>query len=272
MVEGLEANLYNHFVGLLWGNGDSAYLSKLDFPVDTEWESFCAIILDISGRDWKNPQIHSGSSWEFLVNSSFHEKYSKSHFMSGFSRRISLQSDQSCIASQHLDTSHTVESLLEIIDLLHAVYESLKLNHLRKSYLVYPFYFKDLGHLVALLLKAAQKFLKDGDKVKLIVKLKGRESELKNNVIDLIRCFRDDVGEVKLMEERNMKPLDSNLATLSARCSKDLELNLAKSFLSEMGQCTTAYPYNQLLGALVLKNYERQHATLLSWNLMYGVD
>ncbi|CAH1413547.1 unnamed protein product [Lactuca virosa] len=55
--------------------------------------------------------------------------------------------------------------------------------------------------------------------------------------------------QVKLMEERNMKPLDSNLAALSARCSKDLELNLAESFLSEMGQCTTAYPYNQLLGA-----------------------
>ena len=74
------------------------------------------------------------------------------------------------------------------------------------------------------------------------------------------------------MEERNMKPLDSNLAALSARCSKDLELNLAKSLLSEMGQCTTAYPYNQLFGALVLKNYERQDATLLSWNLMYRVD
>lgn len=55
MVEGLEANLYNHFVGLLWGNGDSAYLSKVDSLVDTEWESFCAILLDIFGRDRKNP-------------------------------------------------------------------------------------------------------------------------------------------------------------------------------------------------------------------------
>nr|KAJ0214055.1 hypothetical protein LSAT_V11C400225180 [Lactuca sativa] len=42
--------------------------------------------------------------------------------------------------------------------------------------------------------------------------------------------------QVKLMEERNMKPLDLNLAALSARCSKDMELNLAKSLLSEMGQ------------------------------------
>ncbi|CAI9294144.1 unnamed protein product [Lactuca saligna] len=62
------------------------------------------------------------------------------------------------------------------------------------------------------------------------------------------------VFEVKLMEERNMKPLDLNLAALSARCSKDLELHLAKSLLCEMGQCTTAYPYNQLFGALVSKN------------------
>ena len=40
MAEGLEPNLYNHFVGLLWGNGDSAYLSKVDSSVDSEWESF----------------------------------------------------------------------------------------------------------------------------------------------------------------------------------------------------------------------------------------
>ncbi|CAI9287403.1 unnamed protein product [Lactuca saligna] len=77
---------------------------------------------------------------------------------------------------------------------------------------------------------------------------------------------------VKLMEERNMKPLYLNLAALSARCSKDLELNLAKSLLSEMGQCATAYPYNQLFGALVLKNYERQDTTLLSWNLIFLVS
>ncbi|CAI9259259.1 unnamed protein product [Lactuca saligna] len=90
-----------------------------------------------------------------------------------------------------------------------------------------------------------------------------------------LQCFSNSLyfmHQLKLMEERNMKPLDSNLAALSARCSKDLELNLAKSFLSEMGQCTTVYPYNQLLGALVLNNYERQDATLLSWNLMYRVD
>ncbi|CAI9266156.1 unnamed protein product [Lactuca saligna] len=94
----------------------------------------------------------------------------------------------------------------------------------------------------------------------------------KGDFIQNNRWIDDGMKVVKLMEERNMKPLDSNLASLSARCSEDMELNLAKSLLSEMGQCTTAYPYNQLLGALVLKNYERQDATLLSWNLMSIVD
>ncbi|CAI9269665.1 unnamed protein product [Lactuca saligna] len=64
--------------------------------------------------------------------------------------------------------------------------------------------------------------------------------------------FKSDSGTkrvlgVKLVEESNMKSLDSNLAALSARCNKDLELNLAKSFLSEMVQCTTSYPYNSRL-------------------------
>ncbi|KAI7741534.1 hypothetical protein M8C21_022341 [Ambrosia artemisiifolia] len=120
MAEGLEASLYNQFVVLLWGNGDSAYLSRVDSPVDSEWESFSAIILEIFGKKRINSQSHSGASWEFLLNSSFHEKYSKSHFMSGFSSRMSLQSDKSCSASQQLDTSYTSEALIEFLDLLHA--------------------------------------------------------------------------------------------------------------------------------------------------------
>nr|KAJ0212017.1 hypothetical protein LSAT_V11C400227230 [Lactuca sativa] len=84
--------------------------------------------------------------------------------------------------------------------------------------------------------------------------------------------FNDTIIDfyVKYLKNKisKMKPLDLNLAALSAKCNKDLELNLAKSLLSEMGQCTTAYPYNQLFGALVLKNYETKYATLLSWNLM----
>ncbi|KAL5570688.1 hypothetical protein UlMin_020285, partial [Ulmus minor] len=44
-------------------------------------------------------------------------------------------------------------------------------------------------------LKAARKFLKDGNKVKVIVNLKGRENEFRNIAIKLIKRFQNDVGE-----------------------------------------------------------------------------
>ncbi|CAI9264117.1 unnamed protein product [Lactuca saligna] len=50
-------------------------------------------------------------------------------------------------------------------------------------------------------------------------------------------CFLQhyiDKLKVKFMEERNMKPLDLNLPSLSARCHKDLELNLALSAFSQI--------------------------------------
>uniref|UniRef100_M1BFA8 Translation initiation factor 3 C-terminal domain-containing protein n=1 Tax=Solanum tuberosum TaxID=4113 RepID=M1BFA8_SOLTU len=51
------------------------------------------------------------------------------------------------------------------------------------------------SHDYSVRLKAAQKFLKDGDKVKIIVNLKGRENEFRNNAIELLRRFQNDVGE-----------------------------------------------------------------------------
>ncbi|XP_071708639.1 translation initiation factor IF3-4, chloroplastic-like isoform X2 [Rutidosis leptorrhynchoides] len=45
-------------------------------------------------------------------------------------------------------------------------------------------------------LRAAKKFLKDGDKVKVIVNLKGREKEFRNKAIELMKRFRYDIGEV----------------------------------------------------------------------------
>ncbi|GAV77708.1 IF3_C domain-containing protein/IF3_N domain-containing protein [Cephalotus follicularis] len=58
-------------------------------------------------------------------------------------------------------------------------------------------------------LRAAQKFLKDGDKVKVIVNLKGRENDFRNIAIELIKRFQNDVGELateesKSFRERNM--------------------------------------------------------------------
>ncbi|MFS8013029.1 putative anaphase-promoting complex subunit 1 [Helianthus anomalus] len=71
MAEGLEANLYNQFTVLLWGNGDSAYLSRVDSPVDSEWESFSAIILEIFGKKenfLNHIQVHH---WSFSSTAAF---------------------------------------------------------------------------------------------------------------------------------------------------------------------------------------------------------
>lgn len=59
-------------------------------------------------------------------------------------------------------------------------------------------------------LKAAQRFLKDGDKVKVIVTLKGRQNEFKKNAIELLARFKDDLGELATEESRNFK--DRNLS------------------------------------------------------------
>lgn len=49
-------------------------------------------------------------------------------------------------------------------------------------------------------LKSAQKFLKDGDKVKLIIQFKGRELEFKDLGIKLFERFQEDLGEEALVE------------------------------------------------------------------------
>lgn len=54
-------------------------------------------------------------------------------------------------------------------------------------------------------LKAALKFLKAGDKVKVVVQLKGRESDFRNKAIELIRRFQSDIGELAVEESKNFK-------------------------------------------------------------------
>ncbi|CAI9298267.1 unnamed protein product [Lactuca saligna] len=60
-------------------------------------------------------------------------------------------------------------------------------------------------HDYSVRLRAAQKFLKDGDKVKIIVNLKGRENEFKNNAIELLNRFRNDIGELGNEESKNLR-------------------------------------------------------------------
>ncbi|KAL6223715.1 hypothetical protein ACLB2K_002573 [Fragaria x ananassa] len=64
-------------------------------------------------------------------------------------------------------------------------------------------------HDYAVRMRAAQKFLKDGDKVKVIVNLKGRENEFRNIAIELLKRFQSEVGELateeaKSFSDRNM--------------------------------------------------------------------
>ncbi|KAG0468406.1 hypothetical protein HPP92_017734 [Vanilla planifolia] len=59
------------------------------------------------------------------------------------------------------------------------------------------------SHDYSVRLKAAQRFLKDGDKVKIIVSLKGRETNFRNMAIELIRRFQNDVGELAQEESKN---------------------------------------------------------------------
>ncbi|RDX86254.1 Translation initiation factor IF3-2, chloroplastic [Mucuna pruriens] len=60
-------------------------------------------------------------------------------------------------------------------------------------------------HDYSVRLKAAQKFLKDGDKVKVIVNLKGRENEFRNIAVALITRFQNDVGELGIEEAKNFR-------------------------------------------------------------------
>nr|GMC61084.1 translation initiation factor IF-3-like [Ipomoea batatas] len=58
-------------------------------------------------------------------------------------------------------------------------------------------------HDYSVRLKAAQKFLKEGDKVKVIVNLKGRENEFRSKAVELLKQFQNDVGELATLEGKN---------------------------------------------------------------------
>ncbi|KAL2322158.1 hypothetical protein Fmac_026537 [Flemingia macrophylla] len=58
-------------------------------------------------------------------------------------------------------------------------------------------------HDYSVRLKAARKFLNDGDKVKVIVKLNGRENEFRNIAIELFKRFQGDVGELAKEETKS---------------------------------------------------------------------
>lgn len=146
MAEGLSSNFYSHFLSLLWKDGDSAYLSEADNGVNLEWDSFCSIILQMcrsstSTQKHSNPTAHS--SWEFLINSKFHKNFCKHSRVTRVASVISLDMQKLDSFESNLNTVEKIEKsfyselMMESLDCLHAVYESLKLDTLRKRYALF---------------------------------------------------------------------------------------------------------------------------------------
>ncbi|XP_027358531.1 translation initiation factor IF3-2, chloroplastic-like [Abrus precatorius] len=69
-------------------------------------------------------------------------------------------------------------------------------------------------HDYSVRLKAARKFLKDGDKVKVTVNLKGRENEFRNIAIELVKRFQSDVGELATEQTKSFR--DRNIFIVMA--------------------------------------------------------
>ncbi|KAK1572161.1 hypothetical protein Q3G72_028403 [Acer saccharum] len=142
MAEGLSSSLYNYFLALLWGDGGSAYLLESNSNIDAEWDNFCSIIMQMGRKSTLNVQQHldmvANSSWDFLVNSKFHKNYCKFNFVTGTSSRTSLDVQRSDFPRSSVDgaqisqDSFFSELFTATLDSLHAVYENLKLDNLRK--------------------------------------------------------------------------------------------------------------------------------------------
>ena len=142
MAEGLNSVFYNHFLVLLWGDTDVAYLAKNDVGIQSEWEAFCSTITKLCQESNTTtqmiPDLASNSSWEFLLNSKFHKNYPNYSFVKGIypGKSINQQGSNSFVSfedhSQTHEKSSCPELLMETLDTLHAVYETLKLDSLRK--------------------------------------------------------------------------------------------------------------------------------------------
>ncbi|XP_073016150.1 anaphase-promoting complex subunit 1 isoform X1 [Primulina eburnea] len=155
MAGGLNSTLFTRFLALLWSDGDPACLAKEDCNVDSEWKSFCTVILRMCQKPGPASQLladsASNSSWEFLMKSKYHKQYLRSNhiaFPCAGKPSVMLRSDLSgsVVDRPNADISFYMELLTETLDSLHAVYETLKLDNLRK---------RDLGLLVVLLCDVA---------------------------------------------------------------------------------------------------------------------
>ncbi|KAJ4717572.1 Pentatricopeptide repeat [Melia azedarach] len=63
------------------------------------------------------------------------------------------------------------------------------------------------------------------------------------------RGFSYGMEVLNVMQQQNLKPYDSTLATLSIKCSKALELDLAEALLDQISECPYPQPFNIFLAA-----------------------
>ncbi|KAK7321837.1 hypothetical protein VNO77_32824 [Canavalia gladiata] len=61
--------------------------------------------------------------------------------------------------------------------------------------------------------------------------------------------FGEAMQVLRQMKQKNLKPYDSTLATLSVTCSKALQIDLAEAFLNQISECLYPHPYNALLAS-----------------------
>ena len=140
MAEGLQSCFYSHFVSLFWGDSDATYLYS-NSHVDSEWEYFSYEIKRICTEygqtlPTKSPILPS-KAWDFLVNSKYHAQYCKRAPTSYNSfLPVSYDTHKTIFNPQDehsTDVSYYIRFMRETLETLHALYENLKLNILRKE-------------------------------------------------------------------------------------------------------------------------------------------
>jgi anaphase-promoting complex subunit 1 len=146
MAEGLQYSYYTNFLSLLWGGDSSSYLTDSNSNPDQEWESFSSEISKICNKFVHSPSkshspahsVTETTAWDFLLSSRFHAQYRKQSSASMLS--ILAESGPTaglCKCNYGREQGDKELSyhmhLREVLDSLHALYESLKLNILRKK-------------------------------------------------------------------------------------------------------------------------------------------
>ncbi|XP_061356576.1 pentatricopeptide repeat-containing protein At1g76280 isoform X2 [Gastrolobium bilobum] len=63
------------------------------------------------------------------------------------------------------------------------------------------------------------------------------------------RSFRHGMRVLEKMQQKNLKPYDPTLATLSISCSEAMQLDLAEALLNRISKCLYPHPYNALLAS-----------------------